>query len=185
MGRSKAWLRVDGVTMLERAVRVLRPVARPIVLARRKGQRLPPAAGRVQVVRDSYEDCGPMAGMLAGLTAMPADVRGVVVIACDYPLMTAAFLRKLVDRFEGDRPVVPVLEGRPHPLCAVYPVSVISTARALLEAGKLRVQDFAAACDARLVDVDALVRPEVGARVLLNVNDGAAFASTGVRRGGG
>jgi len=182
MKRSKAWLRVGGVTMLERAVRVLRPVARPIVLARRKGQRLPRVSQPVQVVRDAFEDCGPLAGMLAGLAAMPADVGGAIVIACDYPLMTKAFLRKLVDRFDSDRPVVPVLEGRSHPLCGVYPIGVISTARGLLEARRLRVQDFAAACDARLVEVDALVTRKVAARALLNVNDAKALASLGARR---
>lgn len=181
MKRSKAWLRVGGVTMLERAVRILRPITRPIVLARRKGQRLPRVSQPVQVVRDAFEDCGPLAGMLAGWEAMPADVRGAVVIACDYPLMTVALLRKLLGRFEGDRPVVPVFDGQAHPLCAVYPTAVIPIARRHLEAGRLRVQDFAAACDARFVEVDALVTRKVAARALLNVNDAKALASLGAR----
>ena len=134
MGQDKASLAFGGETMLERAVRVLREVADEVIVVARAEQPMP--AG-VRAVHDPVEDLGPLAGIVAGLSASATDVNAIV--ACDMPLVRAAVLRRLAE-LRGDADIcVAVADGHASPLCAVYRKQVGSVGQALLDAGERRV----------------------------------------------
>jgi molybdopterin-guanine dinucleotide biosynthesis protein A len=62
---------------------------------------------------------GPVSAVAAGWQALSAaGHRGpVLVLACDLPLMTGELLRWLAEA-PGEGTVIPVVEGRPQPVCA-------------------------------------------------------------------
>ena len=70
------------------------------------------------IVKDIYPDCGPIGGLQAGLRACRGDT--VFVAACDMPFLQIEFYRYLAQYMEGADAVVPVVNGRLHPLSAVY-----------------------------------------------------------------
>lgn len=79
-----------------------------------------------RIVRDIYPDCGPIGGIHAGLTACESDE--VMVAACDMPFLKIELFRYLYKQMEeaGKQEkvaydgVVSVLDGRIHPLSAIY-----------------------------------------------------------------
>ena len=151
MGQDKASLIFGGETMLERAVRVMHEVADEVIVVSRAEQPMP--AG-VRAVLDPVEDLGPLAGIVAGLSASSTDVN--VIVACDMPLVRAAVLRRLAE-LRGDADIcVAVADGHASPLCAVYRQHVGSVGQELLDAGERRVMALLDRVATKRVDATAL-----------------------------
>ena len=65
-----------------------------------------------------FPDSGPLGGLDAALAAARDD--RLIIVACDMPFITAAFLERLVALSDAVDAVVPRTERGYHPLCAVY-----------------------------------------------------------------
>ena len=70
MGQPKAWLEFGPERLLERVVRLVGTVARPIVVVAAPGQDLPPLPSHVSIVRDEVSGRGPLQGLAAGFAAL-------------------------------------------------------------------------------------------------------------------
>lgn len=143
-GSGKASADMAGRSMLARALDALEPwvAERGVVLAASPAadpRPLPP----VPVRRDGVEGLGPLEGLRVALSwARETGRAGVVVLACDLPLLGPESVGALV-RAWASRPddapdgVVPVVEGRLQPLAAVYGTAVLDAVEARLAAGSL------------------------------------------------
>jgi molybdopterin-guanine dinucleotide biosynthesis protein A len=138
MGRPKATLPFGPEVMLQRVVRLLGSVVRPIVVVAAPGQELPPLPAAVLIAYDEHAARGPLEGLLAGLLAAAAQADAAYATSCDVPLLAPAFVSAMIDRLAGNDIAVPVENGFPHPLAAVYRTSVIHPVRELLAADQLR-----------------------------------------------
>jgi molybdopterin-guanine dinucleotide biosynthesis protein A len=75
----------------------------------------------LSVIPDSIRGIGPIGGLLAALDA--TSTKRNLVVACDMPHLSKAFMRFLLERARdsGADVVLPVdADGLPQPLCAVY-----------------------------------------------------------------
>jgi molybdenum cofactor guanylyltransferase len=118
MGRDKALLPYRGATLaryvagqVERAAGSVALVGDPALYG---GLGYP-------VIRDLAPGAGPLGGICSALRSSAA--RWNLVLACDMPRVTAAFLSVLLD--EAERSAADCLlpagpSGRPEPLCGVY-----------------------------------------------------------------
>ena len=150
MGSPKAWLPVGDEVLLQRTVRVVGAVGSPVVVVAAVGQTVPTLPAGVLVVRDEVEGNGPLAGLAAGLAALDGQADAAYLSACDVPLLSEAFVRRMVELSDGAA-CVPEVDGRVHPLAGVYAVSLLPVVRDRLAAGALRMTDFLAAVDTRYV----------------------------------
>lgn len=123
MGRDKARLRVDGVTLWQRQQRVLAAAgAQPVLFALRAGQRR--FAPELTVVRDTRGGVGPIAGVHAALLACESE--WLAVLAVDLPRVDATWLRKLARLCRPGRGAVGISrEGFFEPFAAIYPRAVL------------------------------------------------------------
>jgi molybdopterin-guanine dinucleotide biosynthesis protein A len=113
-GRDKSTLVVGGTTILERQLAELSQLTDDIMLVGSALDVPPP----VRVIADRVSGAGPLGGLDAALASARDDA--VIVVACDMPFVSAGFLASLLDFVRGVEAVVPLIEGRHHPLCAVY-----------------------------------------------------------------
>ena len=103
------------------------------------------------VVRDLTPGAGPLAGICSALRSSPAEWN--LVVACDMPGVTAAFLLGLLEAaaWSGAGCLAPAgPSGRPEPLCAVYHARCLAPITAALARGVRKVMDGLAATDLRL-----------------------------------
>lgn len=140
MGRAKALLPVDGMTLIEWLASRLAPAFAHLMIAGREGTELPESL-RPHLVTDLHPGAGPLAGIEAGLAASPLDP--VVAVACDMPDVTPSLLRRLVETASGGAidAAVPRLGGEPEPACAAYRHSAAGAISAALAAGRYRAAD--------------------------------------------
>ncbi len=159
MGRDKALLTDDGVSLVERVAAVVRAASGSCTLVA--------PAGRyevlgIPVLADRWPGEGPLGGILTALEA--GDAERNLVVAVDMPNLAEEFLTQLLEEAEqGSETIVPVHDdGEMEPLCCVYHASAAKRLRAFFDAGGRRVKDAL-----QLVPVRTVPAP---GRVLANVN---------------
>ena len=138
MGLAKLALPFGPELMVQRVVRLLGQVVRPIVVVAAPQQELPPLPSEVIVARDEREGRGPLEGLLAGLLAIRAHVEAAYATSCDVPLLVPAFVEELIGRLTDFDAVVPVEEQFAHPLATLYRTTVVPHIEALLAEDRLR-----------------------------------------------
>jgi molybdenum cofactor guanylyltransferase len=130
MGRDKAKLPFHGASLAE-------IVAREVALAAGKVTYV----GRPDLggIPDLYPGEGPLGGILTALRHTDADWN--LIVACDMPEVTAAFLRHLVlqTRESSADIVLPYCGDRPEPLCAVYHRRTLGALEAAFASGIRKV----------------------------------------------
>lgn len=175
VGQPKAWLRIGDETFLQRAVRILRSVAAPVVAAGRVGQALPTLPDDVEIVGDVVERSGPLAGLAAGFKALHERCEAAIVVTCDHPLLKPEFLRRLVELLGDDSGVIPEHGGQSYPLLAIYRIDTRGLLDEMLADRELSVRRFAARCAAREIPADQWRDVDARLDSLLNVNDRATY----------
>lgn len=141
MGSRKESLQIDGESMLERQIRVLRSVARRVLV-------VGGATGYldrfdVSVVPDAVAGRGPLGGIYTALVESRTEFN--LVLGCDLPCVSHSLLGCLALRAmaEGSDVTVPVSrDGRLQPLCAVFRRSVLYAVRTRLALGENKLSGF-------------------------------------------
>jgi molybdopterin-guanine dinucleotide biosynthesis protein A len=147
MGRDKALLPVGNSTLAAHIAAQIREAAGNVTLIG------PPehyAHLGFPVIPDAIPGCGPLGGLLTALRSTSADWN--LIVACDMPHLTAAFLDELFDAAEAADPDCVVAEskaaeaerGRRHPLCAVYHRRVLAAAETAIDRKLFKMHDFIA-----------------------------------------
>lgn len=147
-GTDKLAAVLDGRPLLDHAIAAAMEVASVIVVVVAPGaERSLPAGVLVAHDAEAYE--GPLAGLAAGLEAMPDDVERVLVVGGDMPSLSGPVLALLADALGGaDERAASVLdEGGPMPM-AVRASVATPVARELLAAGERRLRALPERLDA-------------------------------------
>jgi molybdopterin-guanine dinucleotide biosynthesis protein A len=138
MGRDKALLELDGVALVVRTARLVERVAEtPTIVG------APDRLGALgfNVIGDEWPGAGPLGGIATALHASNAPWN--LIVACDLPYLTKAWLEYLVVRALSSTAdaVVPMNERGAEPLCAIYNRKCEPEIRAALERGTRKVTD--------------------------------------------
>jgi molybdopterin-guanine dinucleotide biosynthesis protein A len=184
MGLPKHLLPFGPECLLQRVVRRLGLAVEPIVVVASHEQEMPTLPGAVRILYDREGGRGPMEGLCVGLSALGPESEAAFVIACDVPRLVPALVTRMVELLGDDSVAVPVYEGLPQPLAAVYRREVAQVAARLLAAGERRVLALFDAVPTRRVPAAELLDVEPELTTLRSINEPAdylaALASEGL-----
>ena len=134
MGRDKARLVLDGLTLVERALRSLHTVCTQVAIA--GGDERLAHFGRV--VPDEHPGCGPLGGIVAALEQSACEWN--LFVPVDVPYAPEQVWRALLSRAaEGGAVCVMARGAYVQPLCAAYAKTAAPTLRRELQAGRWKV----------------------------------------------
>lgn len=137
-GQDKARLIVQGRSIIERQVELLRAVADDVFLVGHDPVRF--ADIGLPVFRDRVSGAGAIGGILTAIEATTAD--RVLVIACDMPFLVPGLLRALLALAEsGDGAWVRTQRG-PEPLVACYRQQARTAIREAIQSGHLKAAEL-------------------------------------------
>jgi molybdenum cofactor guanylyltransferase len=112
MGQAKAWLPVDGESLLERVCRVVGAVCPELVIATRDEQTLP-WVGRAHRVTDAPGAPGPLAGVAAGLAALAnREVMVAYLSGCDAVGLESTHVEFMLSALEQGGPEIDAVVPR-------------------------------------------------------------------------
>jgi molybdenum cofactor guanylyltransferase len=160
MGRDKALLPIEGSLLVERTAERVRAAAGSVTLIGAPGRY---AHLGLPVVADLAGGCGPIGGLHTALKTGRADWN--LVVACDMPSLTTAFLSELLAAAKqlGCTCLVPETDSGLHPLCAVYHRRSSDAIEFAVQRKRLKMHDL-------LKSLGAVSWPIADASLLENVN---------------
>ncbi len=122
------------------------------------------------VVEDVYDDCGPLAGIHAALTATATELN--LILAVDMPFLETRFLAYLVAQAREATALatVPQIGERWQPLCAVYRHRFAVPAEAALRAGRNKIDALFAEAPVRIITEEELRPLALAAGMFDNLN---------------
>jgi molybdopterin-guanine dinucleotide biosynthesis protein A len=166
MGTDKAFLELDGHTLLARALDLLRALTPEVRIV----GPAPKFAAYGPVVEDVYAGRGPLAGIHAALSSSATDLN--LILAVDIPFVTESLLQFIVEQARAcDAAVtVPRIAGGYQPLCAVYRRAFAPLAQAALEAGRNKIDAVFAATTTRILEESELSRFAFSPGMFENLN---------------
>lgn len=149
MGADKALLDVDGQPLVHHVARRLATVCTSVLVA--PGERRLPDLPWEQV-DDHVAGEGPLSGIIGGLAAAFTPL--VAVAAVDMPHVDPAVLVTLADAWQGQAAVIPVVDGRPQPLHAVYAAAATADLTTAFSDGERSVSRVLGRVDAVFLEID-------------------------------
>ncbi|MDO9557299.1 MAG: formate dehydrogenase accessory sulfurtransferase FdhD [Coriobacteriia bacterium] len=170
MGIDKTLLSVEGEPLVVRVTESVGDVCAHTVIVTNRPEALEeidlPAG--VRVLQDTVAYQGPLGGLATALEQ--SEDEWVLAVAADMPWLRPELVRALWDARDGAQVVIPVSSKGAEPLLALYHVSCLPAARAVLESGRRRLIAMLPSLKVVEVPVESLrdVDPEL--RSLVNVN---------------
>jgi molybdopterin-guanine dinucleotide biosynthesis protein A len=166
-GRDKSALTLGTGRFLDRQIAALRSVADDVLIVTSQPDRY--GSSGVRVVADAIEGAGALGGIYTALVASSAPQ--VLVVACDMPFLTAAFLAHLARAGRDADIAIPRTGAGYEPLCASYARTCLAPIKARLDRGRLKVVDLVqAGLRVRELGPAELARFDPDAALFLNVN---------------
>lgn len=146
MGFDKASMLIDGIPCATRVAAVLQAVVADAV-------EVGPGVSGLPAVQEEPPGGGPLVAVCAATRALNevGEARSALVLACDLPLVTEDLLRTLA-HWPGVGSVVPIIGGRPQPLCARWSGEDLAAAADLVEAGMRSMRSLLDRPGVELVD---------------------------------
>ena len=120
-GSDKAAAEIGGVSLLERAVRLLEEVLDDVRVSVRPDQVSDGLRSRYRCLPDRHPGKGPAAGLEAAHASAPE--RAWLALACDQPGLSASDLKRLLAERDPGAAATAYCDtatGDPQPLCAIY-----------------------------------------------------------------
>ena len=174
-GRDKSALRIGSASILDRQLALLRPlIGRILIVA---DDETPFAGSGVPVVPDLKPGAGALGGLYTAITA--AATPRTLILACDLPFLTFAFLARLMEAGTDADVALPRTVDGYQPLCATYSDRAGAAFGAHLEAGVRKITDAIFGLPSLVVgelDAAALRPYDPHGTLFFNVNTPADFA---------
>ncbi len=165
----KAFIEVEGVPLISRTLDVLKQVVGPDVVISTNEPELYFHLG-VPLIGDTMGEAGPMGGIVSVLEATGA--RELFVAACDMPFIKAEVVQYILDNRDkgGVQATVAIMDGRPHPLLAVYTSSLLGGMRERLATGRRSLTAMLEDMGAKMLEEKELRRIDPEGISFANVN---------------
>ena len=137
MGFNKAFLELEGSTVIARAALVMTAVfSSPAIIA--NDTTLYGHLG-LPVYPDIIKDAGSLGGIY---TALYHSKDYAFVVACDMPWLDPRCIKRVLDNVDGEDCVIPFISGRLHPMHAAWSKGCMNEIAAMINQGNLRINDL-------------------------------------------
>jgi molybdopterin-guanine dinucleotide biosynthesis protein A len=165
-GVDKGGLIVGGRSIVARQIDLLRQLTSDLIIV--TGHQDAYAHLGVPIVPDTIAGAGPLGGICTALerSTQPS----VLIVACDMPFLSLAFLRHLLTRVQGVDVALPKTADGYHPLCAAYARTALPAIRARIRKGRLDVVGLVREVRVAEIGPAELAPFDPGCVMLSNVN---------------
>jgi molybdopterin-guanine dinucleotide biosynthesis protein A len=171
MGEDKAFLVLEGRSLLARALDLAGTVTRDVRIAGDAAK----FAAFGPVVEDIYPRCGPLGGIHGALRSSNSELN--LMLAVDLPFVEPRFLEYLIEqaRGSGSMVTVPRAGGGWQPLCAVYRREFAAAAEKSLRAGRNKIDALFSEVETREITEEEVLRENFSPAMFRNLNTREEF----------
>lgn len=166
MGTDKAFLLLEGRSLLSRTLDVARSVTDDVHIIGQKQK----YSSFAPTIEDIFPGCGPLGGIHAALRSSDRELN--LILAVDVPFVTSALLRHLVALAEKSAAAVTVPRvGKGwQPLCGVYRREFADAVEKALQAGRHKIDALFVPTATQVVSEEQLQAAGFSPRLFHNLN---------------
>jgi molybdopterin-guanine dinucleotide biosynthesis protein A len=178
MGADKAFVALDGCTLLTRALAIAQTVSSDVRIVGDPAK----FAHFAPVVEDVFRGCGPLGGIHAALRMSYAELN--LILAVDLPFVSQALLEYLIRRARNSRSTVTVaktIEGW-QPLCAVYRREFADAAEQSLRQERYKIDTLFTAPQTQVIEENELSVAGFSTTMFRNLNTQEDLANAAERQ---
>jgi len=177
MGENKSFLKIGGITLIERITDLMKSVFENVILISNTSEEYKYL--NIPVYEDVYKGKGPLAGIHSGL--VNSRTQKNFITACDIPLLTKDVIEFIIN-YESDKlAVVPKANGFVQQLCGLYSKGCLMEIENILmnvytegrdaeqKKRKCSVLSLIEKVDGKIIDMESQY-PEYSEYIFMNVN---------------
>ena len=176
MGFDKTFIKVGGLTLIERQIKLLYSLFEKIIVVtnnQRKSRSLYEIADKnrlknVEIIQDIILGQGPLGGIYSGLKASNSIYN--FVVACDMPFINERLVKYMIKNVKNSDVFIPRIDNKLHPLCGVYSKNCVSVIGRLLLQDRLKVSDMFSKLNAKFISKKKLQSFDKDLLCLENIN---------------
>ena len=179
MGRDKALLPMPGqehITFITHLIGILTTLCSEVVLVTRDKDQavtytkhlVAQEASPVRIVSDRVPSTGPLMGLYSGLSTLQAS--HALVMAVDMPFVQKALLAFLLSYPLDDALLMPVVDGVPQVLLAVYPRATLPLLATCLQRGRHDLRSILEVAPVHYIEETQLRTVDPHLRSFMNFN---------------
>jgi molybdenum cofactor guanylyltransferase len=173
-GRNKAFLEINGRTILDRLLGSLQSAFSEILLVTRQPDQYGGYA--LRLVEDIHKGRSSLTGIHAGLVHARAAFG--LAVPCDIPFLQPDLIRLMLDELEPDLDVVvPFYDGHYQPLCAIYSKRCIPLIEKQLTSSDYKISHLFERVHVKTVPFEKLKTADPELLSFLNVNTPASYVA--------
>ena len=136
MGLNKASLELNGISLLDRSIEILKPEVEELFTIGKED--------------DIYKGIGAIGGLHSAIKK--ANGNACYVLACDYPGINSGFIRFIKAEYQQSYDMVlPQWEGNIQTLCGIYGSGMLSLIESQIKSKDYKIQNLIKKCRVKLV----------------------------------
>jgi molybdopterin-guanine dinucleotide biosynthesis protein A len=165
-GKNKAFVRFDGIPLIERVAGVMGSIFGRLLIVTNTPEEY--AYLGIRMVGDLIRGIGPLGGIYTGLKTIGEDAG--FFVACDMPYLCGPLVRRMVELSEAHDAVVPKVDWMVEPLHALYGKGAIVVIEEIIHSGRYQILEILSRIRTRYVEEEILRAFDPELRFFLNVN---------------
>jgi molybdenum cofactor guanylyltransferase len=158
MGKEKGLCLLQGKPLIEYSIELLKQFCETIKISSNNADY--DYFGH-QIVKDKITGIGPAAGIYSCLLASGDNEN--FVLSCDTPMVSIELIRVILsDDIKNRDALIPVYNGFPEPLCALYRKSCLPAFAESIKDGQYKIQDILKKVNVNFVELtqsDSIIHP--------------------------
>jgi len=166
MGADKAFLQIDGRPMIEHILALFSGLFKKTIIVTNTPERY--RSYKAELVGDALATRGPLTGIYSGLQRSGEEYN--FIAACDMPFLDHRLIAYMREVSGGHDAVVPLVNGLPEPLHAIYSKRTLLAIESHIRSGERRIYPIFDRLDVRYLVEEEISRFDPDNRSFRNIN---------------
>ena len=172
MGTDKAFLKIGGVSLMERTVQTLLLLFPTVAIVSKEPEKFHPLKG-ISLIQDLFPEQHALGGVYSALRRFQR--QDCFVFACDMPFLNPLLIRTMIEQRNGYDLFIPRSRHGLEPLHAIYTSRCLSTMIQQIERKEWNLETFVQKVHYGILDAGVLHAFDPEEASFLNVNTPEAF----------
>jgi molybdopterin-guanine dinucleotide biosynthesis protein A len=166
MGENKAFIKIDGIPLIERVHSVLSNIFEEVLIISTEKRLFSHLDARLHA--DLMPNRGVLGGLYTGLffSSYPYSF----CVACDMPYLKKPVIQLLVGKINDEDVIVPKTRDGLQPLHGIYSKSCLSPIKSALDREQFKILDFYPLVKVKVIDESEFLALDPGRESFINVN---------------
>lgn len=166
----KGFIEVEGVRIIERTLTLLKRATGRVVISANEPEKYFYLGA--PLIGDVVKSSGPIGGIISAFLGTGADE--ILVAACDMPFIRPDIIKYIMEK-RGGQATVPVHNGEPEPLLAVYSRAAFGPMEGMARKGQRSLKEMLGGLAVRYIDEAEIRGMDPEGKSFVNINTPADF----------